>query len=83
MGIMDANIPSQRWALPTDSLWDRYENFFDSWVNENYDPDDESIFGVKMSFDDALDDDDLKDRFLEHMVDQAAEARAERMMGDY
>ena len=79
---MRQQIPSQRWALPTDSLWDKYENFFDSWVNENYDPNDESIFGVKMSFDDALDDDDLRDRFLEHMVDEAAEAAAERM-SDY
>ena len=80
---MRQQIPSQRWALPTDSLWDRYENFFDSWVNENYDAENESIFGIKMSFDDEMDDYDLKDRFLEDMIDQAAEARAERLMEDY
>jgi len=80
---MRQQIPSQRWALPTDSLWDIYGNFYDSWLDENYDFRKQEILGFKIPYGEAVESDELRDIYLEIMVAQAAEARAERLMEDY
>ena len=76
-------IPSQRWALPTDSLWDIYGDFYDSWLDENYVFVAKKILWFEMEYEEAVESEDLRDAYLDIMIAQAAEARAERLMEDY
>ena len=63
MGILDAQIPSQRWALPSDSDRDKYDNQYDAWLNEHFDPATNTIFGIP--HDEAWDDGDLFEQFMD------------------
>lgn len=83
VSIFDAPIPSQRWALPSDTTWDKYEDFYDQWLDEHYDFEKNEIFGMKMSQEEAFESEEVRDIYLDIMVTDAAEARAERMMEDY
>ena len=79
MNIMDAQVPSQRWALPSDSDWDRYGDEFERWVNDNYNEDTQTIFGQTMTYDEAIASEGLFESFVQDWEDALAEARAERM----
>jgi hypothetical protein len=57
-------IPEQRWALPTDSLWDIHYNEFELWLNDNYNMEDRAIFGYHVSWDDACESEDVFDMFM-------------------
>lgn len=82
MSIMDAEVPSQRWALPSDSKWDRYYDQFEGWVNDHYDMETQSIFGRSMTWEQACEDENLFDYFVEDWEDALAEARAEARYDD-
>ena len=77
MNIMDAPVPSQRWALPEDSKWDTHYNDFEWWVNENYNVETQSIFGQQMTYDEAISNENLFDSFVQDWEDALNEARAE------
>lgn len=77
MSIADAPVPSQRWALPTDSKWDKYENEYEAWLNDNYDMPSQSIAGRQMTWEEACEDEYLFDEFVQMREDGLAEARAE------
>lgn len=77
MNIMDAQVPSQRWALPTDSKWDIHRNDYERWVDENYENDTQSIFGWTMTYDQAMENEELFDSYIEMIEEGRAEARAE------
>lgn len=77
MNIADAQVPSQRWALPTDSKWDKYEHAYEIWLNENYDMEGQYIAGRHMTWEEACEDEYLFDEFVEAQEEAAAEARAE------
>ena len=63
------DIPEARWPGPEDSKWDKYYANFEGWVNENYDMEDQSIFGERMTWEDACESEDLLDRFIEWWED--------------
>lgn len=65
MGIMDAQVPSQRWALPQDTDYDKYYNEFELWVNDNYDDKTLSINGRYMTWDQCFEDEWLFDEFMD------------------
>lgn len=77
MSIADAPIPEQRWALPTDSKWDKYENEYEVWLNDNYDMKCQSIAGRYMTWEEACEDEYLFDEFVQMREEGLAEARAE------
>jgi hypothetical protein len=79
VSIYDAQVPSQRWALPSDSDWDRYGDEFERWVNDNYNEDTQTIFGQAMTYDEAMASEGLFESFVQDWEDALAEARAERM----
>ena len=80
--IMSAQIPSQRWALPSDSDWDRYYNDYERYINDHYDVETQSIFGQQMTYDEAIGNEDLFESFVQDWEDALNEARAERMADD-
>lgn len=62
---MNAELPSQRWALPSDSLYDKHYNEFENWVNDIYKFDMQyTDYGLTCSFDEALQDEHLFDTFI-------------------
>lgn len=66
MSIMDAPLPSQRWSLPGDSLYDKHYNEFELWVNDIYKNSMQyTEYGLTCSYDEALQDDDLFDTFMD------------------
>jgi hypothetical protein len=73
MGIMDAQIPSQRWALPSDSDRDKYENEFELWVNNNYDDKAMKIAGRHMTWDECFEDEWLFDDFIQEIRERYAD----------
>lgn len=75
--ILNAQVPSQRWALPSDSKWDTYYNDYERWVNDHYDEETQSIFGRPMSYDEAIGDEDLFDAYVDDYETGLAEARAD------
>lgn len=80
--IARAEVPSQRWALPTDSDYDIYGDGFETWVNDEYDEDTQTIAGRSMTYDEAMESDILFEMYVESVKSAAAEAIAERMMDD-
>jgi len=64
MRIMDAEVPSQRWALPQDTDYDRYYNEFELWVNEHYDMQGQCIMGRHMTWEECFEDEWLFDDFM-------------------
>ena len=70
-GIGRAEVPSQRWALPEDTNWDKYYSDYELWVNENYDMEDQMIAGMHMTFEDALENDKMFGEFLEWWTDRS------------
>jgi hypothetical protein len=71
VSIFNAPIPEARWAGPEDSKWDIYYADFEVWLNDNYDMENSSIFGVQMSWEDACESDDLLDDFIEMWTDRS------------
>lgn len=67
MNIMDAQVPSQRWALPTDSLWDIHYDGFEAWVNDHYEMETQTIFTYTMTWEDACESEELFDLYLEDL----------------
>ena len=65
MSILNAPVPSQRWALPSDTDRDRYENDYDRWIDDHYDDESGTIFGVP--YEEAWDSDDLFEQFMEEV----------------
>lgn len=66
MGILDAQVPSQRWALPSDSLYDKHYNQFELWVNDIYKFNMQyTEYGLTCSYDEALGDDELFQVFMD------------------
>ena len=62
---MSTTLPEQRWALPSDSLYDKHYNEFENWVNDIYKFDMQyTDYGLTCSFDEALQDDWLFDVFI-------------------
>ena len=49
--------------IQPDTDRDKYENEYDGWLNDNYDPETDSVHGV--SYDEAWEDDLLFDRFMD------------------
>jgi len=75
---MGAAIPSQRWAGPSDSRWDIHFPSFELWVNEDHDPQTNTIAGFNLTYDEAIESDELMDFYVD-MIEQArGEAQAER-----
>ena len=70
MGILDAQVPSQRWALPMDDPRDKYENEYEAWLNEHYDMKDQMIMGRRMTWEQACEDEWLFDDFMEMRNDR-------------
>ena len=68
--IWDARIPEARWAGPEDSKWDIYYNNFEVWLNDNYDMKSQSIFGHQMTWEQACEDEDLLDSFIDMWEDR-------------
>lgn len=73
-----SDIPEQRWALPTDSRWDIHFGSFEQWVNEDYDDETQTIAGFRLTYDEAIESDELMDFYVEMMEDARAEAMADR-----
>lgn len=71
VSIFDAPIPEARWAGPEDDKWDIYYGKFEGWLNENYDATTGTIFGEKMSWEQACEDEDLLDDFIEMWTDRS------------
>ncbi len=71
VSIFDAPIPEARWAGPEDSKWDIYYGKFEGWLNENYDMESQSIFGQHMTWEQACEDEDLLDDFIEMWTDRS------------
>lgn len=69
INISDAQIPSQRWALPEDSKWDIYYNDFEMWLNEKYDMETQAVAGHTLTWDEACESEDLLDIFIEWWTD--------------
>ena len=68
--ISRAEVPSQRWALPSDSDYDKYANDFEHWLNDNYDDKSQMIAGRHMTWEQACEDEWLFDVFLEEHLDR-------------
>lgn len=76
---MNTQVPSQRWALPSDSRWDIHYPSFERWVNDEYDMKSNDIVGFRFeSFDDALQSDELMDFYVDMLEQARGEMRAER-----
>lgn len=80
--IARAEVPSQRWALPSDSDHDIYGDSFERWVNDEYDEESGSILGRTMTYDEAMESDELFEIYVEMVKADAADALAERMADD-
>lgn len=63
--ILNAQVPSQRWALPSDDDRDRYENQYDRWISDHYDEKSDTVLGVPYA--EAWDSDDLFDQFMDEV----------------
>ena len=46
-----------------DDDWDRYQNEYDGWLNDNYDEQTDTVCGV--AYEDAWEDEALFDHFME------------------
>jgi hypothetical protein len=55
--------------IPNDTLWDRYYNDFELWLNDHYDMESTSIFGHIMSWQAACESEPLLERFVEWWTD--------------
>jgi hypothetical protein len=69
--IFDAQVPSARWAGPEDSKWDIYYNDYEVWLNDNYDMSTQMIAGRRMGWEQACEDEDLFDEFVEWWTDRS------------
>ena len=69
--IYDAQVPSARWAGPEDSDWDRYYADYEAWINEHYVMEDQKIFGIHMTWEQACEDEELFGQFVEWWTDRS------------
>lgn len=53
--------------LPADSDWDKYYDKFETWLHENYDDDEGGVMGIKISWEDACESEQLLDMYIEMM----------------
>ena len=65
MSILNATVPEQRWALPSDTDRDRYEHAYDRWINDHYDDEFGTVLGVP--HEEAWENDDLFERFMDEV----------------
>jgi hypothetical protein len=69
--MLDMQIPAARWAGPEDTDWDRYYADFEYWVNENYNMETQTIEGRQMTWEQACQDEDLFEAFVEWWTDRS------------
>jgi hypothetical protein len=65
-----ARIPIGRWSEPEDNDWDKYYNEFEAWLNDNYDMESQSIAGRSIPWEQAFENEDLLNHFIELFTDR-------------